>query len=86
MLARRVTQTEREKKATPPRKSLRFLLFGGVDCCANCDDSDGVGTDWGSCVWLGLWEDVSCGFGALESELELEPQPKRETIAEYEGG
>lgn len=54
MLARRVTQTEREKKATPPRKSFRFLLLGGVDCCTNCDDSDGDGTDWDSCVWLGF--------------------------------
>lgn len=54
MLARRVTQTEREKKAIPPRKSLRFLLLCAVDCCANCDDSDGEGTDWDSCVGLGL--------------------------------
>lgn len=29
---------------------------------------------------------MSCGLGALESELELEPQPKRETIVKCEMG
>ena len=82
MLARRVMYTERATKAMPPKKSLRFVRSGIVDGCAICGGWDGGGGgesgDEPICSSFG----VSCAFesGTLVSDLELEPQPKRETI------
>lgn len=82
MFARRVMYTERAKKAMPPQKSLRFVRSGIVDGCAICGgwegDCSGEGGDETVCSSFG----VPCAFesGTLVSDLELEPQPKRETI------
>ena len=82
MFARRVMYTERAKKAMPPQKSLRFVRSGIADGCGVCGGWEGgcggEGGDETFCSSFG----VSCAFesGTLVSDLELEPQPKRETI------
>lgn len=70
-LARRVIQTEREKKAMPPTRSLRFVLSRGLVCWINCEGSDGGGVGVFICV-----EGSVVGV----SVLELEPQPKKENM------
>lgn len=92
MLARRVMYTDKVEKASPPRRSLRFVwtwgwgLGGtlGCDCCGGWDEgSDGA---FGGGVLGEEFDDEVCdwagvlfsGVVALESALELglEPQPK----------
>lgn len=82
MFARRVMYMESAKKAMPPQKSLRFVLSVVVDCGTICGGWEGgcagEGGDETFCSKFG----ISCAFesGTLESNLELEPQPKKETI------
>lgn len=72
-LARRVIQTEREKKAMPPTKSFRFVLSRGLDWVNCVEGSEGGGVCGGF-----VWFVEGSGFGV--SGLELEPQPKKENM------
>lgn len=88
MLARRVIQIERAEKAMPPRRSLRPVFSLGLGGCESCC----CGWDGGSEGGCALAEDwnfwltgrsvmvFSCWVVVVESGLELEPQPKYESI------
>lgn len=78
--ARLVIHTERAEKASPPRRSLTFVLswdLGRWESCG-CDSDGGGAVDEDCDGWVGFWSELvfSGRFAAVESGLELEPQPK----------